>query len=228
VSWHRGLFATSPLFLLAFPGLVAMWRRGLRRLALLIGAAFAYYMLFVSSTAIWYAGWGFGPRLMVPVLGWVALAVGFGVAGLRAGWARGLALGLGLWGILYAQAVNAVFPELPERFVRPLTDIVLPALREGVLVPNLTTRLIGLRGLPSLIPLVIVLGVLLVFLVRSFARDVSGKARLALGLAGTGVLAVMLLLARVAAPAVVLDSTANHLRWMHELLADEAALWKAK
>ena len=227
VSWHRGLLTTSPFFLLVVPGLSAMWRRGLRRLALLIGACVAYYILFVCSTEIWFAGWGFGPRLMVPMMGLAALSAGFGLASLRSGWTRGVAVGLCLWGILYTQTANAVFPELPERFTNPLPDILLPALQAGALVPNLATRLLGWHGLPSLLPLVLVLLLLVVPALFRFATSTRGlRARLLLGLSSAATIGLLLLLVRLSGPGATPASTERHIQWTRQLLVDEAALWK--
>jgi hypothetical protein len=227
VSWHRGLLTTSPFFLLVVPGLVAMWRQGLRRLALLIGACVASYVLFVCSTEIWFAGWGFGPRLMVPMMGLAALAAGFGLASLRSSWTKGIAVGLCLWGILYTQTANAVFPELPERFTNPLPDILLPALRAGALVPNLATRLLGWHGLPSLLPLVLVLLLLVVPALRRFATSAEGwRAHLRLALAGAATIGLFLLLVRLSGPGAAPASTERHIQWMRQLLVDEATLWR--
>jgi len=227
LSWHRGLFATSPFFLLAAPGLLALWHRGRRRLALLLGSACAYYMLFVCSTEIWYAGWGFGPRLMVPVMGWAALVAGLGLASLRRGWVRGAALGLCLWGVLCTQLVNVVFPELPERFTNPLVGLVIPALREGVLVPNLMTRLLGWTGLPSLIPFALVLAGLLVLAVRGFASAIAQKGK-GLALGAVLVLGLLAAMVRATGPTTPVESTTRQLHWMRQLLVDEKALWKRR
>jgi hypothetical protein len=162
---------------------------------------------------------------MVPVMGWGALAAGLGMASLRRGWLRGAALGLCLWGILCTQLVNVVFPELPERFTNPLVGLVLPALRAGVLVPNLATRILGWTGLPSLIPFALILAGLLVSAVRGFASAIAQKGK---GLA-LGAILVLVLLAtvvRATGPTTPVESTTRQLHWMRQLLVDEKALWK--
>ena len=229
LSWHRGLVCTSPFFVLALPGFLNLWRRGHRRLALLIASAFAYYVLFLSSTEIWYAGWGFGPRLMVPVMGWAALAAGFGMTHLRSVWSRGSAVGLCLWGVFYTQAVNAVFPELPERFTNPLPQIVVPALREGALVPNWATRLCGWYGLVSLVPLMLILAVLVALAVEGLWRGADGRrARISMAASAAVVLAGMLSLVWLTGPPGTAAQTDRQIAWMHELLAREAALWHGR
>jgi hypothetical protein len=56
LSLSRGLFATSPIFVLSLPGLVLMWRRGLRAMTLLIGLSMTYFAVFIAGTEMWYAG----------------------------------------------------------------------------------------------------------------------------------------------------------------------------
>lgn len=227
LSWHRGLLATSPFFLLVLPGLVAMWRRGLRRLSLLVGGAVAYYVLFVCSTEIWFAGWGFGPRLMVPMMGFSALAAVFGLASLRSGWAQGIAVGLCLWGILYTQTANAVFPELPERFTHPLPDILMPALRAGALVPNWATRLFGWHGVSTLIPIALVLVLLVWPAIARVVASLNGlRARLVLALSAAATFGLILLVALSTGARAPAPSTERHIQWMRQLIVEEAAFWK--
>jgi hypothetical protein len=164
---------------------------------------------------------------MVPMMGLAALAAGFGLASLRSSWTKGIAVGLCLWGILYTQTANAVFPELPERFTNPLPDILLPALRAGALVPNLATRLLGWHGLPSLLPLVLVLLLLVVPALRRFATSAEGwRAHLRLALAGAATIGLFLLLVRLSGPGAAPASTERHIQWMRQLLVDEATLWR--
>jgi len=165
-SLHRGLFTTSPVFLLVFPGLFLLWRAKERRQAILLGVALLYFLLFISSTKIWFAGWSFGPRLLIPVMGWAMIPVAYAIDAMRTSVAGdGAARGLVLAGILYHQVVHAVFPELPEGATNPMLDAVLPALRLGVVSPNLGMQWLGLHGLWSLLPLaLLVLAAIVVLL----------------------------------------------------------------
>jgi hypothetical protein len=138
-----------------------------------------------------------------------------------------VAVGLCLWGILYTQTANAVFPELPERFTNPLPDILLPALRAGALVPNLATRFLGWQGLPSLLPLILVLLFLVVPAVLRLAASADGsRTHVRLGLSGAATIGLVLLLVRLSGPGAMPASTERHIQWMRQLLVDEAALWK--
>lgn len=173
LSLDRGLFATSPIFLLSLPGLVLMWREGLRRMTVLVALGMLYFGLFISSTEMWYAGWGFGPRLLVPMMGWAMLPVAFSLRrAARHLTTDGLARGLALAGIAYHQLVHGVFPELPEDATNPVFDVVLPSLSAGSVSPNLATGLLGWQGLRSLLPLF-----LLALLAGAAVLRAGGEAR---------------------------------------------------
>lgn len=161
-SLHRGLFSTSPMFLLLFPGLYFMWRQGWRRLTLLVAATFLYFVAFVSSSNMWFAGWGFGPRLLVPAMGIWAIAVAAGLqSATKFSWSEGFAKGLFVVGVLTHQLVVAFFPEPPDSTHNPLVDVVPLMWDEGITSPNLGKTLFGLESLSSLIPLAVVVAVML-------------------------------------------------------------------
>jgi hypothetical protein len=170
-SDHRGLLTTAPF--LAF-GLVAL-PLSLRRfgfalwLVALLGTG--YFVLIVSSSSVWYGGWSFGLRLLIPVFGLLALgaAVGFdGVA--RVPGAQTTVRAAALFSVLYHQLVNITFPELPPEFEHPLPDSVLPLLQAGLVAPNIGCKLIGLAP-ASLMPLGLALLVVLACIAWPDAKD---------------------------------------------------------
>ncbi len=178
LSWHRGLFSTSPLFLLALPGLLVGWRRGARRLTLLLAASAAYFLWFIVSSNMWVAGWGYGPRLLIPGMPWAMLLVGLGVRwAARTALGEGLVRGCLLAGLLGYQLVHAFFPEPPNDAANPLVDVVWPLWQRSLCSPNLGQRWLGLQGLTSLWPLLglalLALGVLLAW--PSRPRSVAGR-----------------------------------------------------
>lgn len=183
-SMHRGLLTTSPFFVLAPIGFIALWRMR-RGLALTLGATCVFYILFISSSNMWYAGWGFGPRLLVPAMAFMAILAGVAIDRLIPLWLfHGLARGLTLAGILYHQAIHAFFPEAPDSTENPLVDIVLPMARADLVSPNLVEKFTQIRGLESLIPLALVLTfVAAVVLVRGIEDNRGGIRRGALGVA---------------------------------------------
>lgn len=144
ISLHRGVVPTSPFFLLALPGWWAMWKRNKRSLALFTLLAFVLYWGWISCARIWHGGWAFGPRLMVPILGALAIPAAHGfehIGKKRHLWAP--ALGLFLAAIAYNQAVHLVLPEISPSARNPLLDVVVPAIAAGRHTPNLLSVHLG-------------------------------------------------------------------------------------
>lgn len=224
-SLHRGIFSTSPVLLLALPGLVVLWRRGARRLSVLFGAALLYFLLFISSTKIWYAGWGFGPRLLVPVMAWTAVPVAACIDAM-ARWpiASGFARGLTLFGILIHQAVHAVFPELPEGATNPLIDALLPALRSGHVSPNLMSRAFGVYGPKSLLPLAVLVLIAVCVVMLRGGRETRRAQRA--WWAGTAIATVLLCVmpSMLAKPGWAPHEVKRFTQWMAQLEATEQML----
>lgn len=152
-SLHRGLLTTSPIFLLFPYGIYRMFKDGWRSLGALIAIVTAYYLLFIFGAEVWYAGWSFGPRLLVPVMGLAMMPIAFALKDFSTRPnLSALSLGAVGWGVIYHQIVHVVFPELPESAANPIFDVVIPALRNGVLSPNLAAALTSAPGLWTLIP----------------------------------------------------------------------------
>ena len=144
-SLHRGLFATSPLFVFALWGLWTMWDEGDRRLAALIGGTLLYFVAFVSSSNMWFAGWGFGPRLLVPGMALWSVAVGIGVQNaFSSPVTEGFARAFAAIQIAYVQLVVAYFPEPPDSSENPILDFIGLMSDEGFASPNLGQKLLGL------------------------------------------------------------------------------------
>ena len=71
---QHGLFLASPVYLLAIPGLVMLWRRS-RTLAIACGLVFASIYLPAGSFGIWYGGYCSPARLLTPTVPVLALAL---------------------------------------------------------------------------------------------------------------------------------------------------------
>jgi hypothetical protein len=171
-SQHRGLLATAPFLAFGLAALPFVFRRlgaALWSAALL---ATTYFVLIVSSSSVWYGGWSFGLRLLIPVFGLLAIAAAAGFdAVARIPGAQTVVRAAALFSVLYHQLVNVTFPELPREFERPLADSVLPLLREGLVAPNLGCKLIGLTA-ESLLPLGLALAIVIACIVWPDSKDV--------------------------------------------------------
>ncbi|MFB6262029.1 MAG: hypothetical protein ABEL76_00200 [Bradymonadaceae bacterium] len=154
LSLHRGLLATSPMFLLVLPGLWAALRSGRRRIGLLLGATVLAYVGFISSWPLWEGGWGFGPRHLVVMMGWSSVLVAFGFESLRGGvFGEAVARGTVVAGIAYHQVVGAFFPEMAPETTNPAMDTVRVMIEEGHVGPNLVKSYTSLSGFVSVVPL---------------------------------------------------------------------------
>lgn len=174
-SPFRGLFFLAPVLLLAGPGAwLALRARPQRASTIVALAGFGATLLFVASSAMWWGGFGVGPRYLLPALPFLAPPLGATIA-----WINGRPLRVRLPGLTLVAALAALSLGLvwaltfarqgypPDTIQRPLTDYALPALRDGDIARNLG-MIVGLRGPASLLPLALIVA--------------AGVARIALGL----------------------------------------------
>ena len=70
---ERGLFVLTPVVAVAVAGLVPLWRRGLRRAAILVGSLALAFILYNAAYWIPFGGDTPGPRFLVPLLPFLAL-----------------------------------------------------------------------------------------------------------------------------------------------------------
>ncbi|HET6334239.1 MAG TPA: hypothetical protein VFG30_13545 [Polyangiales bacterium] len=170
-SVNRGLVTTAPFLAFGLAALPLVFRRLGAALwsAALLGSV--YFVLIVSSSSVWYGGWSFGLRLLIPVFGLLALgaAVGFDAVARFAG-AQTTVRAAAVFSVLYHQLVNVTFPELPPEFEHPLPDSVLPMLKAGLVAPNIGCKLIGLAP-TSLMPLGLALVVVVACIAWPDAKD---------------------------------------------------------
>jgi hypothetical protein len=71
----KGLLVLTPVWALAVFGIVVLWRAGSRAEAAVIGAVGALFLLYDAAYYLPFAGFNSGPRLLVPMLPFLAVAL---------------------------------------------------------------------------------------------------------------------------------------------------------
>jgi hypothetical protein len=171
----RGLLPLAPAAVLAPIGLILLWRSRSNRPAVAAATAvIAYYLLFNSAYYYWDGGFSYGPRHIGAALPFVFL-------GLAPLWTSAnrlvraiIALTIGVGAAFSLMAVSTLV-QLPEDVPAPLRDLVIPAFLHADLAQNRQSflqsgtanpatgllgawnlgQLLGLPGLTSLLPLLI-------------------------------------------------------------------------
>ncbi|ACY16188.1 glycosyltransferase family 39 protein [Haliangium ochraceum] len=184
VTADNGLIWLCPMLLLALPGWLVLWRRGLRAHALLTASVVVIYLLFISSINFWRGGWQMGPRYITAMLPFAMVPVAAGLDAACRRWpTRALGVGLVAVGVVIYGLSCALFPHFPEKFHNPFYGLILRLLGDG-LAPYNAGWLLGLRGTASLLPYLAVLaGVLAYAACPTRARLRSGALGLALATA---------------------------------------------
>jgi hypothetical protein len=152
-----GLFGASPWLWLGLAGAAApglAWGSGRVRRERQLQLSLALLMcglltLLIASGNMWRGGWTIGPRYLgaapaLLALPGVALAEGLARRGGREAM-RALCGGLALASFARMGLVSLLVVTLPESIERPLVQVALPLLREG-LFPLHGAELLGLRG----------------------------------------------------------------------------------
>ncbi|MCP4199923.1 MAG: hypothetical protein GY762_22495 [Proteobacteria bacterium] len=218
-SLHRGLIPTSPIFLLTLPGLITMWKKGNRLLTALVGVTLLYSLMFVFSAQVWHGSWSFGLRLFVPAMTLAAIPAAYAADRFNSYAALGgLARGLVLAGVLYNQCVHLVISELPETVKNPIIDIVLPALKEGILSPNLVGRFTGRSDIGNLSLSIGLVSIAVLVIVGRGLTGYRGWFKKGVSVLTTfGVVAVLGLAIYLSGPGMGGRDSAKFIKWLKRL-----------
>jgi len=158
---YRGLLPLAPELLLAPVGLAMIWRNPKTRRHLLVVAGIPlYYYLLNSSYVNWYGGWCYGPRYLSAGLFFLlpALALVWTAAGAKM---RAFLTVLTASGISLTLVAVSTYPQPDEDWARPIPQLV-KAFAAGQVPMDYASSVgsnagvfFGLRGIPSLIPLLV-------------------------------------------------------------------------
>jgi hypothetical protein len=166
----KGLFLLSPVLLMAFFGLVLIWRSGKRAEAGVIGAIFAAYLLYNAGYWLPFGGGSPGPRFLIPVIPFLGLALAPAFKKLPA-----TALALTLPSVLVMATATATLPMIGNGDVG-----IWPRLVQMVNFEQTWLNAFGVDNkwwgiLPFVIPLFAALGCVIAATVpmRIKPRDVS-------------------------------------------------------
>ena len=174
----HGLFWQSPVLLMSLAGLFFMLRRRVfRPEALVAVAALAALLLVNSGYYMWWGGWSFGPRHLIPALPFLALPLVF-----VPGRAFVLVPVLGLVSAFQMFVVAATAVEVPDGVISRAGELgyfqyssiysfCLPRLLAGQVSYNFGRDLLGLKGCVSILPLAF----LLAGAIALFARRLKGR-----------------------------------------------------
>src|SRR5207244_1125717 len=125
----RGLLPISPALVAAPLGLWHVWRRTGARATVAAGVrAFTLFLLMNAAYAHWEGGWAYGPRHLVPVLGFLCV----GLAGLwdRTSTSGKTVLALAIaYGAACSLIAVAVTPQPAVGFTHPMSELLWPAFR---------------------------------------------------------------------------------------------------
>jgi hypothetical protein len=160
----RGLFVLSPFLLLAIPGFVLWYRSGEHRPEFWVAlSSVATIFWFNSSSIMWWGGFAIGPRYLLPMLPFLALAIIFGLRQwVRQRWFQGLVIVLCSWSFITTWGLTLAEQAFPSDTIRnPLLEYAWPNWQAGNIARNVGT-ILGFRGLWSLLPLLVSLTIIIV------------------------------------------------------------------
>lgn len=127
ISPYRGLFFSSPVLIMALPGLfIALRRKQWLSEILFCAMISGVFIMFIACFHAWHGGWAAGPRYLLPAFPWI-----FMMAGLSLQRFPGVFVGIGLLSLLLNLAITIVGNEIPLEVKNPLLDVVWKNLIAG-------------------------------------------------------------------------------------------------
>ena len=165
---YRGLLFWSPVFLMAIPGLILLWRAN-RHHALIVIASTLLTLAQASSFSGWTGGSAVGPRYLTPAIPMLALAAAYGIA-------RFPKIGavLTVISVVVMATVTAIAIDPPDEVLRPVRDWYFIRMSQDRWATNLGT-LMGLSPIASWIALAAIETPMLLLLARRSLWEGGGR-----------------------------------------------------
>lgn len=177
VHYAHGLFWQSPVLLMSVAGFFFMLRaKGFRAEALLGAVALAAYLFVNAGYYMWWGGWSFGPRHLIPALPFLALPLLF-----LPKRAQILVAALALVSVFQMFIVNATVIDVPDAYLLKIEelgffdyssiyDFCWPRFLAGQLSLN-PGALFGLERHATLLPLMLPVALLCAVILLRLRRD---------------------------------------------------------
>jgi len=169
----RGLFFSAPVLLLGLIGFV-LWLKNKETRAEAIVSIWSFFslLIFYGSSIMWNGGYSVGPRYLVPALPFLVLGVG-----MFAQFLGNHIVSKVLFSILSILSFLNIWTQtfggqtFPDWTLNPLFNFSIPNLFIGNVARN-WGMVIGLRGIPSILPilLILLLGILTLFFFPNFRK----------------------------------------------------------
>jgi hypothetical protein len=169
-----GLFWQSPVLIMALVGMYFMFQvKQYRVEALIVTIAFLGFLLINSGYYLWWGGWSFGPRHLIPAIPLLCLPLCFVPRSLLL-----FTIILGLFSVAQMFIVAASQVLTPEESIIRIAELgyfqyssiysyCLKQLLEGAYASNLGHQILGLENMESLLPVILaVVGVTSYFFIK--------------------------------------------------------------
>lgn len=174
---YRGLFFRAPWLILALPSLWLWWRSELHRtLWWACTLSILSTVLFYASSVMWWGGFTAGPRYLVPIVPFLALAAAWGIDWLwQRNYGRSIVVSLLLISFVLTWAETLATQMFPsDQLQNPWFEQTLPAWSSGNIARNLGMAL-GLQGILSLVPLLVIMCGLLILIRPNAQQSLAHK-----------------------------------------------------
>ncbi|PIR48379.1 hypothetical protein COU80_04495 [Candidatus Peregrinibacteria bacterium CG10_big_fil_rev_8_21_14_0_10_55_24] len=163
-SQYRGLFFWTPFLVLTLPGFTHLYRRERKFFWCSISPVLLYSIAF-SANYYWFGGAALGMRHLTPLIPLLAVPAALGAAEFRLFAGFMAAISLFLMGT--ATFLNTMPPSLATA---PIWSHYVPLFKDGTTMMKNLGMVVGMQGLWSALPLLIVTGVSFHWLYRRSDR----------------------------------------------------------